>query len=365
MASPVMVDWVTASFVSPEAQNHVSEPFDTGRIMKIARTGEVVQEFASREQVVGSYDSSMSFRAPYSHQLEMSGNAAKFMQGHNLFGSSDPLNQFFMAGGMTLNSESEFPCPPKLQGMLFHDDGRPFATHTVTDLRFTRVDLTRSYKFDSNVDAREWLRSVAGSGHSRHRNSLMTNGTMYFGKTSSRWTLKIYQKYDEITSGKAGHELSNTLTEQEQKQLIEWSEGVVRFEITLRRPEIEKIQRPFNALEIWQEYYSKVEFNRNEVLMSTEVLDELNMRLRGLVTIWQQGGDLRKMMPKQSFYRARRDVMSKTGIDIAEIREVEEKSYMIELMEKNWDPEPIQELLVEPDDEITTDYLGNKPSIVP
>jgi II/X family phage/plasmid replication protein len=360
-----MVDWVTASFISPEAQNHVSESFDTGRIMKVAPTGEVVHEFASRTSAVGSYDASMSFRAPYSHQLEMSGNAVKFLQGHNLFGSSDPLNQFFAAGLISLNSDSPFPCPPKYQGMLFHDDGRPFASHTVTDLRFTRLDLTRSYKFDSNAESREWLRSVAGSGHSRHRNSLMTNATMYFGKTSRRWSMKIYQKFDEITSGKAGHELSNTLTEREQKQLTEWAEGIVRFEITLRRPEIEKIQRPFNALEIWQEYYLKVEFNRNEVLMSTDVLDGLNLRLRSLVGIWQQGADLRKEMTKPTFYRTRREILSKTGIDIAEPKEVESKSQIVELMEINWDPQPVEELLVEIPDAVTIDYLGNKPSIVP
>jgi hypothetical protein len=362
VASPVMCDWVTASFVSPEVQNHLSEPFDTGRIMKISPTGEVVQEFASRLAVSGSHDSSMTFRAPYFHQLEMGGNATKFLQGHNLFGSSDPQNLFFSAGFMTLNVEqSPFPCPPRYWGMLSHDDGRPFARHTVTDLRFTRIDLTRSYKFDSDAESREWLRSVAGSGHSRHRNSFMQNGTMYFGKTSTRWTMKIYQKFDEITSGKVGHELPNTFSEEERKQLIDWAHGVVRFEVTLRRPEIEKMQKPFNAVELWEEYYAKVEFNRNEVLMSTDVLDELSARLKIVVLSWQSGADLRKIMQKQSFYRARREILSKAGIDIAEPKEVESKSQIIELVDKNWDPEPIQELLFEPDDEITIDYLGRKP----
>ncbi|MDP1723072.1 MAG: phage/plasmid replication protein, II/X family, partial [Candidatus Gottesmanbacteria bacterium] len=112
MANEIMVDWVTASVVSENARNRVSAEFDTGSIYKVNREGEIEQRFSSREMLIGSFDSSLSFRAPYPWQLEMSGNPAKFLQGHNLFGSDDSLNLFFSAGMVSrFNFNSPFPVP--------------------------------------------------------------------------------------------------------------------------------------------------------------------------------------------------------------------------------------------------------------
>lgn len=365
MNSPVMVDWVTGSFVSPEVLDRVSPPFETGKILKINPEGEITQEFSGRSPAVGSFDSSMSFRAPYGHQLEMSGNPAKFLQGHNLFGSDEPVNLFFAAGWLTMNDSLLFPAPPRFDGMFITDDGKPFPKHTVSELRFTRIDLTRSYKFPTNELARQWLRLVGASGHSRHRNNLTTNGTIYYGKTSTRWSMKIYQKFDEITSGKKGHGLSEKFSEIEKKELTEWAEGVVRFEITLRRPEIEKLNKPFNSLDIWSEYYSKVAFNKNEGVLNMEQLEKLPMRLQTVLISWQTGADIRNMTSRTGFYRVRSDILKAVGIDIAVAPIEKEKIDNFELQEKNWDPEPIKELLVLPGDEVVEDYLGVKPSRLP
>jgi hypothetical protein len=208
-------------------------------------------------------------------------------------------------------------------------------------------------------------RAVAASGHSRHKNNLLTNGTIYFGKNSSRWSMKIYQKFDEVTSQKKGHGFSDKISQVDQKQLTEWAEGVVRFEITLRRPEIEKLNKAFNSLQIWQEYYSKVTFNKNEGVLDLSRLEKLPLRLQTVLISWENGADLRSMTSKSAFYRLRSDILKATGVDISVAPIKKEKSSDLDLKKSNWDPEPIQEFLFNPHDEMTEMYLGNKPSRVP
>ena len=341
-----MCDWITASVVSLTAKNKEAEGFDTGRFMKVNRYGVLETEFASRFSSPGSYDSSLSFRAPYPYQLEMSGNPVKFLQGHNLFGSDDFTNLFFSAGAVTaINSGSPFPVPLSLHELLWNDDGTKPARHELTDFRPTRIDLTRSYRFENNETARAWLRTVGASGHSRHKNNLRNDGTIYFGQTSSRWSFKMYHKYDELTSKKKGHELSNKLTGKAIKDLTDWSAGVVRFELTLRRKEIEKLPLDFNSLEIWKEYYSKIQFNNNSEVLDMNQLIDIKPKMKIVYALWKSGADLRSMYSKNTFYTHRRYFLE-IGIDIAVPPTKEQSESSLKLEEIRWDPEPIQELLV-------------------
>ena len=345
-----MIDWITASVVSENVLNRVSPGFDTGRFMKVLPSGEIEQNFSARLQSPGSFDDSLSFRAPYPHQLEMSGNPAKFIQGHNLFGSDDWINLYFAAGAMTAfnSDDSPFPVPMSMYGLLWRDNGKKPPLHELSELRATRLDLTRSYRFASNEEARAWLRSVGASGHSRHRikNNLTQEGTVYYGKNSSRWAFKIYQKFDEITSGKKGHALSSKLSIEDSKHLIEWAEGVVRFELTLRRPEIEKLKSVFDTLDVWKNYYDKIQFNENSRGIDMSQLNELSPRLKHLYISWQSGVDIREDYSKAGFYKVRRNLLDALGVDISVPPLKDESPLVLELKDSGWDPTPIEELMV-------------------
>lgn len=347
MTSPIMCDWVTASVVSERAKNHEVQGFDTGRFMKVAPTGEIEQSFSSRLSSPGSFDSSLSFRAPYPYQLEMSGNPVKFLQGHNLFGSDDYQNLFFVAGAMTaINSGSPFPVPNNLHPILWNDDGTKPALHELTDFRLTRIDLTRSYRFESNESARAWLRSIGASAHSRHKNKLSHDGTIYYGQGSSRWAFKIYHKFDEITQGGKGHGLSEKLLGVDRDNLLGWSVGVVRFELTLRRKEIEKIQGEFNSLEIWKEYYSRIHFNNNSGAIDMNQLLGVSPRVQMAYATWKSGADIRAILPRKTFYTYRK-ILLDFNIDISVPPSTEQLNSPLDLEELRWDPEPIQELMVD------------------
>ncbi|MDP1723073.1 MAG: phage/plasmid replication protein, II/X family, partial [Candidatus Gottesmanbacteria bacterium] len=295
-------------------------------------------------------------------QLEMSGNPAKFLQGHNLFGSDDSLNLFFSAGMVSrFNFNSPFPVPSEIHSLIFENDGSKPPLHILSEYRETRIDLTRSYRFDSNEEARAWLRSVGATAHSRHRikNNLMSEGTVYFGKNSTRWSFKMYQKFDEITSGLKGHGLSKKLSAEDCSSLTDWAVGVVRFELTLRRPEIEKLKQGFNRLDVWKEYYGKIQFNENARGVEMITTEKLTKNQILVLDSWAHGRDIRGMYSKNAFYTVRRQILNAVDIDIS-VAPVKKDVENVEgvLKESGWDPAPIVELMVNDFDDVGAKQYG-------
>lgn len=354
--SGVMIDWITGQITATRDGEFKGAPrlFDTGRFQQVTNAGEIAKSFASRVPYIGSHDSALSFRAPYFNQLEMSGNPAKFLQGHNLFGVSDPLSLFFAAGLSTGNlfgpgtsdEFNRFPDPHTWEEFEFE---RP---------RFTRLDLTRSYRFSSSEEARAWIKHVAANGRSRHQisNGLDQGKTVYFGKSSTRWTFKIYYKFDEITAGGKGHGLSPALSISEYEALTDWARGVVRFELTLRSPEIKKLPYNFDPLKVWEAYFEKIQFNQNMEVTAMDDLRDIPRHLRMALVAWRSGEDLRLMYSKNQFSRNRRALLA-YGVDIAMPPATENTKQLASLLfQESWDPRPIEELLHRPDSEITRNY---------
>ena len=85
-----MIDYITVTF------DHPHLPIPAGRVIAIDHDG--VEEWMSVRamQIPGSYESKMLVRSQggvdekgQAEQLFISGNPAKFMQGHNVFGNDD------------------------------------------------------------------------------------------------------------------------------------------------------------------------------------------------------------------------------------------------------------------------------------
>ena len=83
----MMIDWVTAEVCCDNS-------LETGCIAKINPKGDIDWVSQSWLPVVGSYDSNIMIKPVSDSRVIISGNPAKFLQGHNLFGTNDLVYLF-------------------------------------------------------------------------------------------------------------------------------------------------------------------------------------------------------------------------------------------------------------------------------
>lgn len=345
----MLCDWVTAE-VSPGwivdvLQESGERLYDTGRMLVLAPGGEVKEEWAGAEDVP-SHDTSLRVKSPDGFKLWISGNPVKWFQGHNLFGSTDHLGLTLSAGVAIRQLVGLFPGP------------ETFKANGYEAPRFTRLDLTRSYRFPSDEYARAWLRDVAAYARSRHGAPILRQGSVYWGKGSSHWTLKAYLKSDELRARGKTHKLSQELLESDRRILTDWARGVVRFEVTLRRLELQGLNLDnWTAQALWQTYFDRITFNRNTE--GADMIDQtLPNHLAGYLARWERGEDLRARLSVRTFYRTRKALLDAAGIDIAAPPPPKTATLVssARLDAEGWDPEPIESLRFDPDPELAKQY---------
>ena len=76
-----VIDWITA--VLPCSHQ---EPIRGGRLMAVSSDGEIEWEFVKPQSLTGSHESSIQVQTRAPNVLWISGNPAKWLQGHNVFG---------------------------------------------------------------------------------------------------------------------------------------------------------------------------------------------------------------------------------------------------------------------------------------
>lgn len=348
----MQIDWLTGSVATPP---ELSPGYDIGRYLRVGPGGVVQKAWAAKETVrddEGSFSRNFTVWTPTEGELFISGNPVKLLQGHNAFGSCDALGLFLAAGVFVRQSAGWFPGPATWESCHFAGP------------RFTRIDLTRSYRFPSSRYALEWLRHVAAMSRDRRGGALTKGETVYFGKTSTRWTMKLYEKEGELLRRMMDrfHGVPGAVRE--------WAAGVVRFELTLRRPELEKwpalvsALRPGTgraaALQLWTEYYDRIVWNGAMDMREPDLIEEaLPSHLRLKLAAWRSGADLRSMLKKSQFYTVRRELLDAVGVDIAaplpSVGDVTE-SVTAGLDPAGWDPEPLAAHYVEPDEKLAQSY---------
>lgn len=335
----MQVDWISAFCESRGFASCGYRPYDTGRVLLLGRDGELERETSRGLVLEGSYDSRLLVQSRTGADLYLSGNPVKFIQGHNLFGPSDPVRLFFDAGWEVRKAIGLFPSAQTWQANDF------------VGPRFTRIDLTRSFRFPTAGAARSWLRDCAASARSRHKGGVATDGTVYFGKGSERWTLKAYHKGDEVHAPGKGHRVPDELPHRE--KLLEWAQGVVRFEVTIRSKELEKLDLTrWDPLAVWQLYFDKITWNQNAQMVEPDMLEvELPVRLQGVLALWRDGADLRRRMTTRTFYRVRAELLKSVGVDVASpppkiAAAAEARGSALD--PAGWDPEPLEGYLWNP-----------------
>lgn len=315
-----MIDWVTA--VLP--LNH--DPLNAGHVLKILPSGEVDWQTSCRISVEGSYESSIQVRSEggdgegRAEALLLSGNPSKFLQGHNIFGSDDLVSIVYDA---YLIICGQLGLKPTVNDLHLVRSGQ---------YRITRVDVNYSYDLRCRADVLAWIRAAEFKSKTRHGRPSSKGGTLYWGKTSKRWSLKAYSKGEEIQRPKHGlpDELRNTL-------LPSWADKKLRIELVLRSKELDEIGlseahtwKTGTAKTVFEKYIVRIDMSAQMVLKD-ERLNDLPHNVRGTYLLWREGHDLRSTLPKATYYRHRKQLMS-IGINIDLCREASPGSNVIPLI---------------------------------
>lgn len=312
-----MIDWV--SFSIP-CRHRV--PVTGGQVMSVKPGGEVEWIAPRWSQVRGSFDATLQVRtsnrtAEQCSHIEVSGNPVKWFQGHNLWGTDD-LPSLVLATIEALCSIPELGLSPT------SDDRRAWS---LGDVRLTRVDITESYHLENRAQVLSWLRAAEATAHLSHRGrgQLVKGTTLYFGKNSRRWSLKLYSKGQEIEAKGHGQSAITDLP-----SARAWADRTLRAELTLRGMELERLGLrslcqwlpvdgvPFDCAQLLREHLGAMTMTTTAAL-SAEVLATLRPALRTAVLAWESGADLRVTLSRRSFYRYRAELLPH-GIDIATLQ---------------------------------------------
>jgi II/X family phage/plasmid replication protein len=307
-----VIDWLTLLAPMPHAA-----PICSGHVVSIDSSGAVEWQSVKRHTVKGSFATGLQVRtathtADRCSHVEISGNPVKFFQGHNLFGTDD-LPALALA---TLEHVA------RILGIEVSAETR--AAWVAGQVQITRTDCTESFHLANAAEVLAWLRAAEQTAHLSHRGrgQLVKGSTLYFGKNSRRWSLKLYAKGQEIQA--KGHGQDSIL---QLPAAMEWAGKTLRAELTLRSLELKR--RGLSFVRDWLPV-DGVPFVTSELLreklgtmtmtttahLSPAVIESLRPTLRMAVHSWESGIDLRKTLPRPTFYKYRAELLP-LGIDIA------------------------------------------------
>lgn len=321
-----MIDWLSLVAPMPHAA-----PICSGHVVSIDAAGAVEWQSVKRATVAGSYSTGLQVRTA-THtpdrctHVEISGNPVKWFQGHNLWGTDDlpslvvaTLEAVAAALGIEVTAETRAAW---VSGLV----------------QVTRVDVTESFHLDNRAQVLAWLRAAEQTAHLSHRGrgQLVKGSTLYFGKNSRRWSLKVYAKGQEIEA--KGHGQDAILQSPHARA---WADRTLRAELTLRSLELKRLGLstvtawlpvdgvPFDVPGLLRERLGAMTMTTTAHL-SAEVLDTLRPALRMAVQSWESGADLRAILPKATFYKFRAELLPH-GIDLATLQPREEVSNVVPL----------------------------------
>lgn len=315
-----MIDWVTGTFQC----DHDPEKLNNGRVFSMNPDGEIEWHCEKVLNVEGSYSSNIQIKSASDRTIWFSGNPVKFLQGHNIFGTDDIvylLGRFFDAL-LKIDSLGLLPTDSQYERVM------------AGDVQLTRVDVNQSWLLNSKSDVLSWIRAAGNCARLKHRGAGQFAGdTLYFGKSSRRWSVICYSKgHEQTAKGRALHsDLAHPL-------MLEYAEKALRLELRMRSMHLKDCM--LNIACNWLPETAKMllcstvldnlEITDNMPIKDI-VLETLPVRLKGVYALWLQGNDLRAEMARPTFYRWRKSLLV-YGVDIAMIQDSEPKSNVIPLI---------------------------------
>jgi II/X family phage/plasmid replication protein len=271
-------------------------------------TGELLSKFEMGRQFEGSASNKLTLRTE-GDRLFFSGNPAKFLQGHNLFGIDDPKRLMFLAMDYIYKNNI-------LEYNYFGLD------KALNKMDLTRVDINNSYGLSTQFDVTTTINSLHHGAKSRHGKATRKGDTVYLGQSSTLWSFKGYDKLLEILTRKEQKKLQQ-LTLEQYNLINKRAKNIFRFELTLRGKELKKLNlrtlenwNKDTAQELFNEYKNKLDITAN-IKMTTKQLEKLPLSVRNTYNNWKNGEPLEPgvTIGKGTFYRHKKILMD-YGINI-------------------------------------------------
>lgn len=300
-----MIDWISAT-----VPFDWDVPVNGGAVAHYRPDGTLEWEATKTLHLSGSYDARIAVRTVELGKMEFAGNPAKFLQGHNLFGSDDLKGLLIDALVDVCEALELAPTPANL---LAWRRG---------DIVLSRVDVTGMYELPTFSDVGAWLLAAGKTASVKWRGrGHYQDGTLYFGKVakgkrSSPWQMKLYHKGQEVLVHKLPSDLPG-------RELLEnWASNKLRIEVTLRTQELKRLG--LQTVKMWtadvatrtfEAYLSKLDIGE-EQMVDVEIEEQLRPSLRAAFIAWKSGADMRSVLPRRTFYKYRKEIMEMTGADI-------------------------------------------------
>ena len=160
-----MIDWVTGKFWITHNPN-VLRSGQSIRTKIVDGVETIEYDIANRLSVKGSHDANITIRSITDNTVEISGNPAKFLQGHNVFGTNDlkylvakMIDKLCMIDELELKpTDIEYD---NIQNGIYH---------------LSRVDVNEHFAFPSAQLARAWLRAAGNSANMKFRGAGLFKG---------------------------------------------------------------------------------------------------------------------------------------------------------------------------------------------
>ena len=315
-----MIDWVTMK-VSCNHDGIISN----GEVVCLSKDGDSIEwSLVKFLPVVGSHDATISIRSITQSTIEISGNPVKWLQGHNLFGTNDLKSLVWLFFNKLLEIP-ELKLKPTLEQLHAVKNGKP----TVS-----RVDINETWFLKDRKEVLAWLNAAGQKMRLKHRGAGQFRGeTLYWGKSSRRWSLKCYSKGDEIN-----HKKSNFPHALRTPDMLEYAERALRVELTIKSNQLREWQ--LHEVSNWNAETGKMlllqlikglEMSDN-MRLTDDKLKNLKPSVKMAYFAWLGGQDLKTELKRPTFYRYRAQ-LKELGIDIGIPRDMQQKdSNVIPLM---------------------------------
>lgn len=306
-----MIDWITGKFPF-----YINGLISGGEFLSIDVDGVIETRTVKRKIIPGSYSSNITIRTfnvddkGNTCEVELSGNPVKFLQGHNLFGTSDAVNLIFE----TLEKISTILGVK--QPLAFYD---AWATAKGT---ISRVDINKMFSTGSRANALQWLHSASTSSRTRSQSATTRGSTVYFNGGSRRWTIKAYSKGQETELPRNNKQGLLELT----PSMKAWANDSLRIELTLKSNELRLLNlhtlasfAKMDIYELFDNYWARVAM-ADQLELEVDLIHTLKGAVRNTYSSWLLGLDCRSIMSRTTFYRHRQELL-KYGIDITIAKE--------------------------------------------
>lgn len=325
-----MIDWLSAILPLPYK-------VPGGHVVRISPDGEIQSEAMQPYRVTGSFDDTVmvsNVHALKEHRgqpvslndletyVYISGNPAKFLQGHNVYGTWD-LQQLAAKFFRTVARSLGVSLDDSIQWAEIGWNG---------DYEVTRIDLTENYRVEGGYQAvSRWIYSAHKTARMSHKSASMSGGnTLYFGKNSRRHSVKIYNKYLELLKHPIDRKLRDATVDCE-RELMDDANGLLRVEVTYRARKLRDMGCDMGkmlSIDVLRNLHreSVKGLQISEQMPNYKVCRETVGRAAYCSYLaWLGGENLKEALNDATFYRHRKTLLV-YGVDLLMPRDVQESS---------------------------------------